>query len=150
MNIGTDPATELDVRDQLQIQTLMSQVCQALDRSRPADFVAAFTPDGVYRIVSPDVDGRQERYSHHGADALLEFATGMAARRKGMARHWTGNLVIESDGNGGATARSYTMLIEIDPETKARKILLTGVHEDVLVRTDAGWRLASRTVVGDV
>jgi SnoaL-like domain len=67
-----------------------------------------------------------------------------------MARHWTCNPVIKSDGNGGATASSYTMLIEIDPETKARKILVTGVHEDVLVKTDAGWRLASRTVVADV
>jgi hypothetical protein len=150
MSIDAVPAAELDVRDQLQIQTLIAQVCQALDFSRPADFVAAFTPDGVYRIVSPDFDGRQERYSHHGAEALLEFAKGMAARRQGMARHWTTNLVIRSGGDGGATATSYTTLIEIDPETKARKILLTGVHEDVFVRTDAGWRLASRTVVADI
>lgn len=150
MTTETAPTTELDAADQLRIQTLLAQVCRALDRSRPPDFVAAFTPDGVYRMVSADTDGRQEVYSHHGADALLAFAQGAAAKRQGNARHWTGNPVIEGDGNDGATAWSYTMLIEIDPATKARKILLTGVHEDVLARTEAGWRLTSRTVVADI
>ncbi|MEO3855439.1 nuclear transport factor 2 family protein [Acrocarpospora sp. B8E8] len=143
-------ARKLDLRDHLEIQTLIAQVCKALDFSRTTDFVAAFTTNGTYQVVSSDADGRKEQYSHHGAEALLEFAQWAASRRRGLARHWTGNPIIESDGRGGATAWSYTLLIEIDPETKRRNIVLSGVHEDVFVRTEAGWRLASRTVVADI
>jgi hypothetical protein len=142
----------LSPADQLELQSIVARLCQALDFSRPADFVDSFTPDGVYEAVSSVASGRLPRFRHEGSAALLAFAEAAVEKRRGLGRHWTGNLVLEADPRepDRATAVSYVLFVEIDERTKERRILISGVHEDAFARTAAGWRLTRRTVVADI
>jgi hypothetical protein len=90
----------LTADDRLDLVELIHGLCQALDYSRPADFAAVFTPDGVYQAVS--------------------------------------------------SAVSYVAFLQIDPETKERRITISGMHRDTFVRTPGGWRFTARTVVADI
>jgi hypothetical protein len=140
----------LTTENQLAITTLISKLAQALDFSRPADFVDVFTSDGVYQAVSSTVSGEVPRFRHEGSQALLRFAESAVQRRRGLGRHWTGNLVIDGDQDT-ATAISYVFFIEIDPATKERRIPISGVHRDAFVKTpEHGWRFTSRTIVADI
>jgi SnoaL-like domain len=145
-------SASLPAEDQLEIGTLLARLCQALDFSRPADFVGVFTADGVYQAVSPVASGRELRFRHQGPAELLGFAESAAEKRGGLGRHWTGNLVIEADPQDAdrATGVSYVLLVEIDAETTERRIVISGVHEDVYARTPDGWRVERRTVVADI
>ncbi|MFT4210502.1 MAG: nuclear transport factor 2 family protein [Microbacterium sp.] len=139
----------LSPADHRELTDLVTRLCHALDFSRPQDFADVFTSDGVYRAVSSTVTGEQQRFRHAGADELLAFATAAVRKRRGLGRHWTGNLLIEGDGDA-ATATSYVLFVEIDGETGERRIPISGVHRDTFRRTPEGWRFASRTVVADV
>ncbi|CAN5397968.1 hypothetical protein BH09ACT12_BH09ACT12_14870 [soil metagenome] len=144
------PATDgLTTPDLMHISRLVSRLCQALDYSRPRDFAGLFTPNGVYQGLSSVATGEQPRFRHHGATELLAFAEAAVAKRKGLGRHWTGNLVIDGSGDA-ATATSYVLFIEIDPATKERRITISGTHRDEFVRAATGWLFASRTVVADI
>jgi hypothetical protein len=148
--MSTSSGTALAPADRLEIHDLVARLCQALDFSRPADFVGVFTPDGVYQAVSSEASGREPRFRHTGPAELLGFAEAAVEKRRGLGRHWTGNLVVEPDGEDRATGVSYVLFVEIDATTKERRIVISGVHEDAYVRTPEGWRVASRTVVADI
>src|SRR6266545_5639564 len=135
--------------DHRQISTLLARWSHALDFSRPQDFVDIFTSDGVYQAVSSEATGRRPRFRYEGAAELLGFAESAVEKRRGLGRHWTGNLVVDGDGDT-ASAVSYVLFVEIDPETKQRRIPISGVHHDMLVKTANGWLFASRTVVADI
>jgi hypothetical protein len=139
----------LTADDRLDLVELVHRLCQALDYSRPADFVDVFTPDGIYQAVSSVASGEQPRFRHAGAAQLLAFAEAAVEKRQGLGRHWTGNVVLTATETGAA-AVSYVLFIQIDPETKERKILISGTHRDAFVRTPDGWRCTSRTVVADI
>jgi hypothetical protein len=140
---------ELSAEDRLDLVELIHRLCHALDYSRPADFAAVFTPDGVYRAVSSVASGEQPRFRHEGAAQLLAFAEAAAQKRRGLGRHWTGNVVLEAT-DAGASAVSYVAFLQIDPDTKERRITISGTHRDRFVRAPEGWRFTSRTVVADI
>jgi hypothetical protein len=139
----------LTVEDRLDLHELIARLSQALDFSQPDDLVALFVADGVYQAVSSVASGEQVRFRHEGSDALRGFGEAMAQHRGGLARHWTGNIVLMETGPG-AQAVSYVLFVVIDPETKERRVTISGVHRDEFVRTESGWRFASRTVVADI
>lgn len=132
-----------------QITDLVTRLCHALDFSRPSDLVDLFTADGVFRAVSSTATGESLRFEHVGLAALLAFAEGAADKRRGLGRHWTGNLLVEGLDDT-ASATSYVLFVEIDAETKERCIPISGVHRDTFVRTEQGWRFTSRTIVADI
>lgn len=135
--------------DIVEIQQLIHRLCQALDFSKPDDFVEVFVPEGVFRAVTSDATGNTERFSHRGSAALLAFAHDAALKRQGLGRHWTGNVVVSVDQDT-ATAVSYVLFVQIDPDTAARLINISGVHRDSFVRTPAGWKFTERTIVADL
>lgn len=143
-------AMPLPAADHIEISDLIARLSHALDFSRPGDVVALFTADGTYAAQTSEADGRRDRFRHAGADSVREFAAAAAARRQGLGRHWVGNPLIEADGPDRARATSYVLFVEIDPATGERRIPLSGVHHDTFVRTGAGWRFASRTIVADI
>ncbi|MEU4223166.1 nuclear transport factor 2 family protein [Nonomuraea sp. NPDC026600] len=140
--------TRLTVEDRIEIEELISRLCHALDFSRPEDFVAVFVPHGAFQARTSARSGGAVRFRHEGHDRLRAFADAAAAKRGGLGRHWTGNLVVRGVP-GGAEATSYVMFLEIDPGTGQRTIPLSGVHHDVFSRTEAGWRFVERTIVAD-
>jgi hypothetical protein len=135
--------------DHIAISTLVARLCQALDFSRPDDFVASFVEGGVYQAVSSEATSRTPRFRHEGTDQLRAFAESAVAKRQGLGRHWTGNLVVEGDDER-ASGVSYVLFVEIDPQTRERRIPISGVHHDEFLHTDDGWRFVSRTVVADL
>jgi SnoaL-like domain len=139
----------LSVADHIEIEQLIATLCQALDIGRPEEFVAAFAPDGIYQATTSVASGEQVRFRHQGPAQLLAFAEQAAAKRAGLARHWTGNLVLTGTEQG-AEATSYVMFMQIDPQTRQRSITLSGVHRDRFVRTAGGWRFQQRTIVADI
>jgi hypothetical protein len=139
----------LTTADRLDLIELIHRLCQALDLSRPADFAAVFAPGGVYQAVSSIASGEQPRFRHEGSAELLAFAEAAVAKRKGLGRHWTGDVVL-TETDAGASAVSYVMFIEINPDTKERRIAISGTHRDAFTRTPDGWRFTSRTVVADI
>lgn len=127
----------LNVTDQLAIQQLYARYNHAIDSGKAEEWAACFTPDGVFSAGSAG--------TFTGTEALTGFARGFAAQLK--ARHWTNNLVL--DGSGGrATGRCYLMLMRLQPGSAAT-VLATGLYEDGLTKTPAGWRFASRAVRND-
>ncbi|MEU4236914.1 nuclear transport factor 2 family protein [Actinoplanes sp. NPDC026619] len=139
----------LTADDRLDLVELIHRLCHALDYSRPDDFAAVFTPDGVYQAVSSVAAGEHPRFRHEGAAELLAFAEAAARKRQGLGRHWTGNVVLNAT-EAGASAVSYVAFLEIDPETNERRITISGTHRDSFVRSADGWRFTSRTVVADI
>jgi SnoaL-like domain len=142
-------AIALSTEDRLDIAELVARLCQSLDFSDPDAYVAQFANGGIFEARSDMTPAAQIRFRHQGADQLRAFAEAAVTKRAGLARHWTGNLVIRGGGQG-ASGTSYVMLVVIDPDTGARSIAMSGVHHDEYVRTPAGWRFARRSVVGDV
>lgn len=125
----------LSTEDRLEIQELYARYNHALDFGDASGWAGCFTPDGVF--ASPNG-------SFTGSEQLQQFANGFAERMTG--RHWTNNLVIDPAGEG-ATGKCYLMLYRL--AEGGPSILTTGVYNDELVRTAAGWRFSKRTVVAD-
>jgi hypothetical protein len=126
----------LSTEDTLAIQQLYARYNHAIDSGDAAGWAACFTGDGTFASATGNFAGTEQ---------LTTFAQGFASRLK--ARHWTNNLVVESDGDG-AKGTCYLMLLRLGEGTPAT-ILTTGIYTDRLVRDSGGWRFASRSVAGD-
>ena len=126
---------QLSTDDMLAITQLYARYNHAIDSGNGAGWAATFTPDGTFSSASG---------TFAGTDQLSAFATGFAQRIK--ARHWTNNLVIDPAENG-ATGSCYLILYALQ-EGKPN-IFTTGIYKDQLVKTDGGWKFASRTVDRD-
>jgi hypothetical protein len=139
----------LTTSDRIEITELIARLCHALDFSSPQDFVDVFVPEGAFQATTSDKTGGQIKFRHEGHDQLRAFAEAAAARRRGLGRHWTSNLVVTGTGEA-AQAVSYVMFLEIDGATGGRSIPISGIHRDVFTKTDAGWRFVQRTVIADL
>lgn len=126
----------LAAEDTLAIQDLYARYNHAIDFGDGNGWAACFTVNGVFTSTTG---------TFTGAADLATFATGMAARMK--ARHWTNNLVIESDGDG-ARGKCYLMLLKLN-EGGPASVLVTAVYDDTLVKEGNSWKFAARTVTGD-
>lgn len=120
----------LTTDDRLAIQELLARYNHAIDFGTAEEWAATFTADGTF-------ESRGE--VHAGADALLTFARGFKERMAGST-HWNTNVLIEEDG-AGARATCYLML------WREGKPISEGRYVDSVVRSDGGWRFASRKVV---
>jgi uncharacterized protein (TIGR02246 family) len=115
-----DPASECEA-----IRNLLARYCLLLDHDDVEACVALFTEDGTF-----DVYGR----TFAGRDGLRRMMTGAPG-----GLHLGGNPVIELvDAN---QARTQQNLLFVDRTTGASR---SAVYDDVLVRTDDGWRFAAR------
>lgn len=129
-------ASTLATEDLLAIQQLYARYNHAIDFGDSAGWAACFTADGTFSSATGNFTGTEQ---------LTDFAAGFASRLK--ARHWTNNLLIESDGEG-ARGTCYLMLLRLGEGSPA-SILTTGVYTDQLVRDGDAWKFASRSVAGD-
>jgi hypothetical protein len=140
---------ELTADDRLAIGELCARACHTIDFDDADGYAALFLPDGVFQRQASQRAGGAILFRHQGHEELKAFAHQVTSWRKGLARHWTGNIAI-SPAAGGARADSYTMLIANDPEDKQVGILIAGRYRDEFEKTAEGWRFASRTVVDDL
>lgn len=127
------------LQDKDAIRELTAAYNSAWDDGLTDDWVALFTPDGVFAIEnSPDVVG---------AEALRQFS---ASQRDGGFVHSTTDHAIEVHGD--TATQACRLILSRRSPTKARgsaQWVTTGRYTDELCRTPEGWRFARRTFVPD-
>ena len=102
-----------------------------------------FTADGVFE--SPTY-----RLTARGSDQLAEFARGSndRARAEGRQfRHLISSIRLSPDGPDFVRSRAYLAILVTD--AVGSRVDRSLVLEDTIVRTEAGWRVARRTVLRD-
>jgi 3-phenylpropionate/cinnamic acid dioxygenase small subunit len=126
-------AGALDREARQDIGDLLVRYATGIDRRDWALFRTCFTDDCEADYGDIGV--------WHGADAITEWMTQSHAPM-GHTMHRITNQAITSQGDG-AVARSYVdaVLMSADNTTSFRAI---GYYDDELVRTDDGWKIATR------
>jgi hypothetical protein len=130
----------LSSEDRREIQDVIYRYAWALDTGDVERFVDCFCPDGV---LIWDAFETPDRYE--GTDALRRFATilrdlpGSAGRQ-----HLVGNTLIEGEGDQ-ARASSYAIVFTRQVEGP-HLVGVMGWYEDVLRRSEAGWRIRERVI----
>ena len=123
---GSDGSLTAD--DYVEIQQLYAHYAHALDLGDAQAWADTFTPDGVFL----DAKGREE---------LVAFAKGFEENFAGYARHWNSQVLITTTANG-ADGSCYLLLV--DTSVQPVGISVSGIYEDKIVKTAAGWRFQKR------
>lgn len=128
---ATAQADGLSTQDYVEIEQLYARYNHAIDSGDAAGWAATFIPEGKFQQLA-------------GTEALKGFVRNWVEARNGAnLRHWNSNLVITPAAEG---ANASVMLMLLNVGTKPAAIAATGMYTDKLVKTDAGWRFAARTV----
>jgi len=133
---------KLSVEDQLDIQSLYAFYNLASDACDIEGYADCFTADG--EMLSPE-DGIEGR----GCGALKAHKQRERDDRAGRyRRHWNGNLHLEKLGADRVRGRCYLIAYNGTPGDLPA-IADCGVYEDILVKTEAGWKFAQRRLTMD-
>jgi ketosteroid isomerase-like protein len=132
------------------IRQLVARYNFAIDLGQVDDWVACFTPDGVFECLGLP-EGAVTGGRHEGADALRRYAEGHFDQNQGRARHWNWNLLIEADGTGAEPSASMTCYLNAFSGGRGSSAVLraTGIYRARLVERDGRWLFASRQVTVD-
>ncbi len=133
----------LTAMDYVEIQQLVARTSFALDTAADKGrvFAGLFTADG--RLTSKAGEPSEVK----GREQLAAFAMGdLAHRGPAYVRDYVTNHIIQPAAEG-ATGRVYLVWIEVEENGHPGAIQSGGHYEDVYVRTPAGWRIKSRTLV---
>jgi hypothetical protein len=132
----------MDPRDHIEIQQLYAAYAHTMDGGDFAGWAGLFTPDGVWDRV--DRPGGEVLFAVAGRADLEAFAReDHAGRGAGMARHWTGNILLEGEAPE-VHGRTYLFLIQ--SIEGSIQWIAHGDFTDTIVRLDEGWRFARRSV----
>ncbi len=116
-----DPTPE----DHVAIANLLARYCLSLDHDDVEGWVELFTPDCSFEVYGRTFDG------HDGLRAMAKVAPG--------GLHLGGPPVVEMiDGERARTRQNLLFVGSDDGSSRS------AVYDDELVRTPAGWRIATR------
>ena len=118
----------------LEITALVNRYAQAVDGKDWALYASCFTTDA-------EIDYSSAGGARGGvAESTAWLATAMAPLS--VSQHYITNQVIEVSGED-ATCRAYFFgVVGNQSRTESSLIWVGGIYEDVLRRTEAGWRIA--------
>jgi SnoaL-like domain len=119
-----------EVADTLAIHQLLALYCHIIDEREWWRVGELFTADAVYDMSDFGLG------VVHGAAAIRELWSRPDAIHP-LAHHAT-NIVISEDADG--TVRVHSKGLGVGPNGRVGSV----VYRDVVVRTDAGWRFATR------
>lgn len=117
------------------IKQLSSRYNLAFDYQDVEGYLACWTEDGFFERSNA---GR----GYRGHEELRELLTTFPVD----GRHITTNFIIDVDGDA---ARQSAYLAYLD-KAEGFQVNMFGVYSDQLVRTDGGWKYASRLLKVDV
>jgi 3-phenylpropionate/cinnamic acid dioxygenase small subunit len=127
--------------DELAIRSIVARLAHLADYGDVDEYLGLYAEGAVWQRPS-----HQEHFK--GAEELRAI---VLKRRRELVQgpdvdsaHCNTTLWVELRGDGTATAHSYYIFI-CDGRTTPT-VRSTGRYEDEFVKTDAGWKLASRTV----
>jgi len=121
------------VADRIEIMELVALASRYMDERKPEQWADLFTADGTMVGSTGETKGR---------DALVALATKMG----GGGVHTTNGSTIEIDGD---TARHEATVV-VFTRAKAGELhhaRLVARYEDVLHRTEQGWKLHHRQII---
>jgi hypothetical protein len=128
-------ADALSPSDYLAIQRLYATYNMTIDSGDAEGWAATFVPDGVFNKTNK------------GHDMLVQFVKDWREKRNGdKRRHANSNLIV-TPTTSGAKASIYLLLL--DTSARPVTIALTGVYDDELVKTPAGWKFKTRVLNTD-
>jgi ketosteroid isomerase-like protein len=139
-----DTGHNLEPADVLEIHAVYAAYCHTIDHGDADGWADLFTEDAVWqRPASIDGDGsRQEGFTLLGREALRDFAAAdYHDGRKGLARHWMGNVVL-TGGPDAAVGHVYAFIVAW--ADGRLRLVAHGDFADRLVKTGDGWRIAER------
>jgi hypothetical protein len=121
-------------QDYIDIQQLYVRYAQAISLGDGEAYAAAFTPDGDIHVLQGD---------RHitGQKAIAATAVGNK-RTPRKNRAWPQPPVITPTADG---AKATSMFFSLDVSGKQAAFSFSGIYEDTLVKTPAGWRFKVRT-----
>jgi hypothetical protein len=115
----------MDRADDLEaLRVLLANYCIKMDRRDADGWAELFTPDGQFFAFGRSFDGH---------DGLRKLAT-----TSPLGVHLAGEPVLELDGDEATAQQSFVFVYADDHH------LRIGFYDDVLVRTDGGWRFRTR------
>jgi hypothetical protein len=130
--LAQDKLAHLTTQDYIDLQQLYARYNMAIDSGDGEAWAATFTPDGVFNTTNV------------GHDALVQFVKDWREKRDGANRRHANSNLLYTPTDTGARGTCYLILLDIGVRPAA--IAMTGVYDDVIVRTPRGWRFTSRTV----
>ena len=113
------------IADVIEIEQLLARYAVGMTQDDIDTVMSVFTPDGTYRAFG-------DTYT------LADFPTLVKAAPKGL--FMTGTPLLELDGDTGSGVQT---LCFVDQTDHAMRI---GYYNDTYRRTDAGWRLHTRSM----
>jgi SnoaL-like domain len=123
----------IDVADRLEIHELLGLYGHLIDDRRWDDLDQVFTPDAIY-----DATDFGQSVTHSLAELLAHWKSDL--RMHPLAHHAT-NIVVSEDADGTVRVRSKG--IGVGPRGRVGSV----TYDDILVRTDGGWRMSYRRAV---
>jgi 3-phenylpropionate/cinnamic acid dioxygenase small subunit len=130
-----------------EIRNLLARLAQLADRGEVDEYVASMTEDVVWTMPANDVVGlpaNERRGRAAVATGARERLTAGVQGPGSHTRHVVTTTVVQVESDDRATAQSYFLFI--DDTARAPTIRNVGCYNDVLRRTDDGWKLAARTI----
>ena len=115
----------LSPADDAEIRNLLARYCVLLDMDNVDDWIELFTPDATYLVYGRTFAG------HEGLRKMMSGAPG--------GLHLGGPPAIECIDDRHARTIQNLLFVERSTGTMRRSL-----YNDELVRTDDGWRIASR------
>jgi hypothetical protein len=113
------------IEDVIEIEQLLARYAVGMTRNDVESVMAVFTPDGTYSAFG-------EVY------ALTDFPALVEAAPKGLFT--TGTPALELDGDTGTGMQTLCFVDQTNHDMRI------GWYTDTYRRTDAGWRLATRSM----
>jgi hypothetical protein len=114
-----------EMSDIIEIEQLLARYAVGMTQDDIDAVIAVFTPDGTYRAFGATY-------------ALHDFPTLVAAAPKGLFLTGTPQLTLAGDEGSGVQTLCF-----VEQKTHAMRI---GYYTDTYRRTDAGWRLHTRSM----
>jgi 3-phenylpropionate/cinnamic acid dioxygenase small subunit len=129
------------------IRNLLARLAQLADRGEVDRYVESMTEDVVWTMPANDAVGlpasERRGRAEVAAGARERLATGVQGPGSNT-RHVVTTTVVYVESDDRATAQSYFLFI--DDTVRTPTIRNVGCYDDVLRRTDEGWKLAARNI----
>ena len=126
------------IEDKDAIRELLSEYCFRMDDFRFAELGALFTADGEWIA----------RYARARGPAEIASLMTSNIPAEPKRKHFITNSLIRLDGDRANARTSYLVVLQAAGSGLVPSI--AGTYEDVLVRTEDGWRFRERRLVHDL
>ena len=142
------------LEDRAAIEDLLESYTAALDSSNWNAYADVFAKDGKLDWLGQTMNGREAIRTRMSSVVLATprkagvAAPAGAGPGRNPQRHILSNIQIKVDGDRATTAARWTLIVQL-PDGKDA-VDSTGRYADQLVRENGQWKIAHRTISGDV